>query len=298
MVSIDKSLPNGLGIGPMRTGSSWLHEYLASRGDVCLPKGVKETFYFAEKNGMGEAWYENHFHHYDPVRHLRIIEICPTLFDNYAAIGRVSRTLHEPTLMVTLRNPVDRTWSHYMHWRQHGRTTQDFDTAVRESPEIVTHGLYARHLNRWLDEFGRGAVRITLYDDLKERPVEYARQVDEVFGLPASSARGVPGRKINSAALPVNPLIAKMTSRTVTKLRNSGLHWIVNAGKRIGLADVIYGSSRKAATRPVMNPGTHDYLVEQFSDDVDRLEKLLHIDLGVWRRQWAAFRDKPVRKQA
>lgn len=38
----------------MRTGPTWLQEYLLSRGDVCLPKNIKETFYFAEKFDPGE----------------------------------------------------------------------------------------------------------------------------------------------------------------------------------------------------------------------------------------------------
>ena len=34
------TLPTALVIGPMKAGTTWIHEYLAWRGDVCLPGGT------------------------------------------------------------------------------------------------------------------------------------------------------------------------------------------------------------------------------------------------------------------
>lgn len=287
MAECDKPVPTGLVIGPMRTGSTWLYEYLSSRADVCLPKDVKETFYFAENYGKGEAWYESHFRHYDPAQHRRIVDVSPTLFDNQAAISRVRKELRNPVLMATLRQPIDRAWSHYMHLRQYGATTLDFDAAIREIPAIIEASLYAKHLARWLNEFGSDAVRIAFYNDLKQHQAEYVRQVNETFGLPDAAAEALPSAKVNSGSLPRNLLLAQVTRRTAAKLRRSGLHPIVNAGKRMGLANLVYGRSRGAGSKPRMHPDTRRYLVERFAKDVDALERLLDINLDDWREQWA-----------
>jgi hypothetical protein len=283
----DRPLPTGLVIGPMRTGSTWLYEYLSSRDDVCLPRDVKETFYFAENHDKGEAWYASHFRHYDPARHRGIIDVSPTLFDNHAAIARVRKKLRKPVLMATLRHPIDRTWSHYMHLRQYGATTLDFDSAIREIPAIIEPSLYAKHLARWLDEFGRDPVRVAFYSDLKRRPLEYVRQVNAAFGLPGAAADALPSDRINSGSLPRNLLLARATRRAAATLRRGGLHGIVNAGKRMGLSNLVYGRSRGVAARQAMRPDTHEYLVERFSADVDVLERLLGVNLGRWRKQWA-----------
>ncbi|HKV65606.1 MAG TPA: sulfotransferase [Rhodanobacteraceae bacterium] len=288
MVEFDKPFPTGLMIGPMRTGSTWLYEYLSSRADVCLPRDVKETFYFAENYGKGEAWYESHFRHYDPAQHRRIIDVSPTLFDNQAAISRVRKKLRNPVLMATLREPIDRAWSHYMHLRQYGATTLDFDAAVHEIPAIVEASLYAKHLARWLDEFGRDAVRITFYNDLKKHQAEYVRQVNEAFGLPDAAAEALPPAKVNSGSLPRNLLLAQVTRRAAAKLRRSGLHPIVNAGKRMGLANLVYGRSRGAAAQPTMHPATRARLTERFAADLGDLERLLGINLEAWHEQRAA----------
>lgn len=279
----DKTLPSGLVIGPMRTGSTWLYEYLLSRGDVCLPKGVKETFYFAENYGEGEAWYENHFRHYDPARHRRIVDVSPTLFHNPKAVARTRKHLHSPVLMAILRCPMDRTWSHYMHLRQYGETTLGFDAAVRTIPSMIEPSLYAKHLARWIRQFGRDAVRVLFYHDLKRRQSEFVRQVDRAFDLPHAAPQALPGTKVNSGSLPRSLLLARMTRRGAARLRRNGLHCIVNAGKRMGLSDLVYGRSHGTASKPEMRPETRDYLATRFSTEVDELERLLDISLDAWR---------------
>lgn len=274
----------------MRTGSTWLHEYFSSRGDVCLPHGVKETFYFAENYAKGEAWYRRHFRHYDPALHRSIIGVSPTLFQNHRAIARVRKTLRKPVLVATLRQPLERAWSHYMHLRQYGRTTLGFETAVREIPAIIEASLYARHLARWLDAFGRDAIRITFYRDLKRHQAKYVREVNEAFGLPDASADAMPSEKINSGSLPRNVLLAQATRLAAAGLRRSGLHPIVNAGKRMGLANLVYGRSRSKGSDQRMRHDTRSYLVERFAKDVDDLERLLDINLDAWREQRAAPR--------
>lgn len=286
MTNPDRPLPSGLALGPMRTGSTWLHEYLLARRDVCLPEDVKETFYFAENFDHGADWYANHFRHYDPARHRKILAVSPTLFPNARAVARVQDTLRNPVLLVTLRRPIDRAWSHYLHLRQYGATTLGFDAAVRDLPSMVEPSLYAKHLARWIDAFGSERVHVAFYDDLKRRQAEYVRQVDRAFGLPSAPARALPTEKINAGGLPRNLLLAKLARRAAAGLRRGGLHPLVNVGKRIGLSNLVYGRSQDNAPRKHMRPDTRRYLVARFATDADALESLLDINLDAWREGW------------
>lgn len=286
----DTPLPTGLSIGPMRTGSTWLYEYLLSRGDVCLPYGVKETFYFAENHGRGAAWYAEHFRHYDARRHRRILEVSPTLFQNPDAPARVRATLARPVVLATLRRPIDRAWSHYMHLRQYGATSLGFDAAVRRLPSLVDASLYARHLARWRDTFGPEAVHVVFYRDLKERRARYVRQVDATFDLPPVPVDATPPGRVNQGSLPRNVLLARAGHLAAASLRRSGLHRLVNAGKRVGLSNLVYGRSRTVASSPAMQPATRRYLIDRFAPDVAELERLLDIDLDPWREKWHAAR--------
>lgn len=295
MTNLERPLPTGLALGPMRTGSTWLYAYLLARKDVCLPEDVKETFYFAENFRRGVAWYANHFRHYDPAQHRKILAVSPTLFPNAHAVARVRETLRNPVLLVTLRRPIDRVWSHYLHLRQYGATALDFDAAVRNLPSMVEPSLYAKHLARWIDAFGSKRVHVAFYDDLKRRQAEYVRQVDRVFGLPPAPAQSLPAEKINAGGLPRNLLLAKLARGMAAKLRRGGLHPLVNAGKRIGLSNLVYGRSQAKAPRKRMHPDTRRYLVARFATDADALESLLGINLDAWREDWAKLAEESRR---
>ena len=54
-------LPDVIGIGPPRTGSTWL--YNALRDSVDMPAGVKDTHFFEHFDHKGIEWYAHHFRH-------------------------------------------------------------------------------------------------------------------------------------------------------------------------------------------------------------------------------------------
>ena len=53
--------PFALFVGPTKSGTTWIHRYLESRGDVALPAQMKETFFFDKVYDNGFDWYANLF---------------------------------------------------------------------------------------------------------------------------------------------------------------------------------------------------------------------------------------------
>ena len=54
-------LPNFLGIGVPRGGTTWLHELLSSHSEVYMPTQRKEIHYFDRFYDRGSSWYEDFF---------------------------------------------------------------------------------------------------------------------------------------------------------------------------------------------------------------------------------------------
>ena len=112
-------LPKVLFVGPPRTATSWIWEYLRSRGDVVLPEGVKETWFFSSMSQKGLDWYTSHFK--PKQSFVSVVEIDPPLFQHPEASKRVREALNSDVLIViTVRDPVKRSWSHYLHARRYG----------------------------------------------------------------------------------------------------------------------------------------------------------------------------------
>jgi len=85
----------------------------------------------------------------------------------------------ELKLIVTLRNPVDRVVSAYLHYLATGEVTPDtpFEEAMTYGG-IVDMGFYARHLRNWLEYYPLEQIKVLILEsDIQARPVETLAEV-------------------------------------------------------------------------------------------------------------------------
>ena len=106
--SSPRRLPEIIGAGPGRTGTTWLHRVL--EGSVDLPYGVKETQFFNTFYDKGIDWYAHHFRYATGDR--KIAEICPYFFHPLAP-ERIKTHIPNCRVITTLRDPVDHAFSAY-----------------------------------------------------------------------------------------------------------------------------------------------------------------------------------------
>ena len=83
-------LPDFIGIGPPRTGTTWLHQVLAN-GHVGVPRRIKELHFFDKHYSRGFEWYAGHFSQYS--EQTRIGEITPDYFRSQEARARMARDI-------------------------------------------------------------------------------------------------------------------------------------------------------------------------------------------------------------
>jgi hypothetical protein len=117
------SEPTFLGIGPMKSGTTTVYEYLQRHPDVFIEK--KEIDWFTVKQSyMMKTDYENNFDGDYAVRG----EISPNYFLNLRLIAEVYPGMK---IIVTARNPIDRLVSHLRHMRSLEPTMADVHSIER-----------------------------------------------------------------------------------------------------------------------------------------------------------------------
>lgn len=263
-------LPNCLVIGPMKAGTTWLHFFLESRCDVCLPYGVKETFFFDRYFDKGSSWYGSHFGYPNDVSCKRIVEVAPSYFHSESAPQRIRTVLGEIPLIVTLRDPVKRSWSHYLHLRRYGYTREGLRVAARHYPQIINASRYAETLSRWEDHFPPCMINAVWQEDLAQDPEQYAGQVCKILGLPFT---GIPlnCRSVaNAAAEPPSPTLSAIGRRTSYALRSLGLYGPMNVARRLGLRRVFFGHPDRGDL-PMMSDEEADWLRDMLWKDYESL---------------------------
>jgi len=133
-------LPDFIIIGGQKCGTTSLFHYLREHPRVRAPTR-KETHYFTTHFASQRlAWYRSLFptllHRLVDSR-IRTFEASPGYLYNPYAADRIKNLLPNVKLIVSLRNPVDRAYSHYHHSVRIGKETLPFEQAIFKEDERV-----------------------------------------------------------------------------------------------------------------------------------------------------------------
>lgn len=143
------NLPDFLIIGAARCGTSSLHRNLELHPKICGPENLggnkKEVHFFDRKYRLGLDWYSKQFPaekngrlFFESTPNYLYQETCPKL---------IKRHLPDAKFIVMLRNPIDRAWSHFWHWKNKlGWTEQIFNN---KDHIVIQKGIYIDQLKRW-----------------------------------------------------------------------------------------------------------------------------------------------------
>lgn len=201
-----RMLPSTLIIGSQKAGTTSLYHYIAQH-PLVHPPTRKEVRYFHRNYGRGMGWYRSHF----PLRQLGLaqtLEASTGYFDNLWAPSRVATDLPRVRIIVLIREPVARAWSHYRHSIRLGVEHESFSRALalesrRLAPLLrrlesdptfysseLAHfsyqrrGRYSEHLQRWFRFFDRERFLVVMSDDLLVSPAKTMESVWEFLDLP------------------------------------------------------------------------------------------------------------------
>lgn len=198
------SLPDFIIGGAMKSATSSLHNLLATHNRVFIPDDEIHFFsiddfiqhppYFfgAVERRMDQdyrrdfernlRWYESFF---EPANDGQLIgEDSTAYLASPKAPGRIRELLPDVKLIFMLRNPVDRTYSHYWHRVRKGKAVNDFEHEIRYGPNnLHRRSFYKPQLNRYLDTFPRAQVKVILFEEFVEETQRVVNDACSFLGL-------------------------------------------------------------------------------------------------------------------
>jgi len=156
--------PGFLIVGQAKAGTSSLFKYLEAHPQVVTPL-VKETHFWSLHHRHGSDWYRAFFPPLPPDTGLITGEASPSYLSHADAPRRIAEQLPEARLIVLLRDPVERAYSHFRMNERVGLERESLeDVFEREldlartcplEPGEIPGGYLAEsaalpHLKRWL----------------------------------------------------------------------------------------------------------------------------------------------------
>ncbi len=287
------TLPNFFILGAQKAGTTSLHRYLGQHPQVFMSPN-KEPQYFAfgdmdiPPEGLGPYWVRTFPAYqalFEDARGARAIGEASTSYLHSArAARRIARRLPEARLIAVLRDPAERAHSHFIF--NHKRQLEDVPTLAaalernQEPPAGISRqvfryldiGFYHAHLTEYFQHFDRRQVRVFLYEDFKDRPLE---MVQEFFRFLDVDDDFVPDMtvKYNVSGVPRNPATKALLSRLRPLRRYLERRLPPPLVSRLG----------KALIRPQgQETDTRRGLIEIFRDDILKLQDLIGRDLSAW----------------
>ncbi|MGV7223245.1 MAG: sulfotransferase domain-containing protein [Nitrospinales bacterium] len=223
------SLPDFLIIGAMKCGTTSLYHYLIQHPDI-YPAYFKEIHFFDNHYHEGFKWYRSRFptlfykHYTIQVRRRNFItgEASPYYMFHPHVPKRVHYAIPGVKLIMILRNPVDRAYSHYHHWVREGIETLSFEDSIKAESErlagefekmledeyyfsynygyysYLSRGIYVDQIESWTSLFDRKQILILNSEEFYADPQRILSRAFEFLKIPACSLIDFKGKNIGS----------------------------------------------------------------------------------------------------
>ena len=213
LTSNSRILPDFIIIGESNCGTTSLYNYMIQHPAI-KPALSKEINFFNWSYDKPQNWYSAHF----PTKFKKKIsknickkpfltgEATPLYLFNSQVPKRMFETIPNVKIIIVLRNPVDRAYSHYHDLGVRlGGEKRTFDDAIRSELKIleeknyvttdydgnftdrlyqyVVRGIYLDHLKIWMDMFPVKQFLILKTEELEKNPSEILNSVFKFLSL-------------------------------------------------------------------------------------------------------------------
>jgi hypothetical protein len=204
-------LPDFFVIGSGRTGTTSLYHYLDQHPSLSK-SAYDELGYFDDNYHLGLNWYRSLFPSIFTKYLIKLktnnfmtYDVTPSYVRRPWNAKRIKKLFPDTKLIVILRNPVDRTYSHYHLAEQFGET-RTFEEIVKEDMDnilnwnvdlkddnyfankveksFLARGFYAEQLSIWFKLFSKNQIMIVSSEQLASDTKNTMNSIFQFLNLP------------------------------------------------------------------------------------------------------------------
>lgn len=274
-------LPNFLIVGVPKAGTTSLYYWLNQHPDIYMSP-IKEPHYFSQIGNYDHITkWEEYVKLFKKYKNEKAIGEASTSYFHFykKSIPLIKEKLGDVKIIVVLRNPIERAWSHYLSYKKLGREKGTPEQVFNQSYTVnepwrvnnpyIQFSFYVKPLEAFLKNFKE--VKIMLYDDLKNNPESFIKEIYEFLEVDSSF---IPEFEIrNVSGIPRNKIIAYLLSLDLTNRLIPKIPFFIKKHLRNFLLK----------KEEIPNNIKKD-LKELFKKDIEELSILINKDLKEWLR--------------
>jgi len=245
---VNMAMPDFLILGTARGGTTSLYHYLLAHPQIAAAT-KKEVHFFDRHFQHGIPWYRAQFPSLiqgdmgETIGRQGVItgEASPYYLFHPHAPARAALVVPKAKLIVLLRNPVDRAYSHYYHKVERGREPLSFEDALAQEEtrtrdegqrlatdphyyslnyprySYLARGIYVDQLQRWMNSFPQEQFLILKSEDFYATPERKLKEIFLFLGLPdVACVQQQEYKQLNSSTYSQAKMEPEMRKRLLT----------------------------------------------------------------------------------
>lgn len=213
-----KTDPDFIIIGQQKCGTTSLLNYINQHDKIVEPI-TKQSHYFDRSSNRDISFYRAHFIKKFFSSSKKIGEATPDYFDHPEVLDRIKSKYPKIKLILILRSPLDRAFSHYQMSRKLGFEKLSFEEALVQEDNRISNdpkfGIekfgyfyksdYLTHLTRWELAY-KDLLFVMKLEDLEKGDLNFVERLWSFLGLnPPINFQ--PLKKLNSGQYSVKPML-------------------------------------------------------------------------------------------
>lgn len=270
---------NFLIVGAMKAGTTSLVKMLNQHKSIHIPD--KESYYFSHNNvyRQGESWYENFIQPTNFNSGIIVGEKCVSYSFVPEAVHRISKYSKSVKIIWILRDPVERTYSNYVHNVNNGIENNTFSFAIKNEKTrkienkylaYTERSNYASQVKRFLEHIDIAEMHFVDFEDIFIKNTE--RSLGDILRFLDIDVIDIPSIHANQSLKPVFPNLIKLALEHFGYA--SSIHRIV---RRISFPQNLSSHNH-------MNEDQESYLRLLFRDHNNELASMINFNSKKWNK--------------
>ena len=280
-----KTYPDFFIVGAPRSGTTSLHEYLNEIPEIFMCP--KECGYFSKFSiGRVESAQEYKNLFMDAASNQLIGESTAIYLRDPETPAKIYKANNNAKIIIMLRDPIERAYSHYLMYIRNGYETQSFSKKLKTYDKSSSQGKFHDYIimpsyyfdaaSKYIELFGRNQIKICIYEEFASNTKKIVAETLDFLGVDATLPKNI-SKKYNDFAHPLGKSQNFFMKNYVSK--NIGRR-LLPKSTRLSIKNFLSDKN----TKPKLKENDILKLHEFFVNDVTKIQDLLQRKL-----QWQHF---------
>ena len=309
--------PNFFVVGTVKAGTTSLYQYLANHPDIYMSP-LKEPHYFSTdiipskfrpqyrkmlpvdieeylasdlKGNINAAFIRNEDQYFRLFKNVRNEKAIGESSTSYLISKVAAQNIYDfnpnAKIIIILRNPTERAYSHYLMNFKSGSVSGPFklelEKDIQATPKgwgitrlYADHGFYYEQVKRYIDIFGPDKVKIIFTDSMGINTQQTVRDIYRFLNVNENFIFENYERH-NVAMIPRSTLARFILDKA--SFISFFIKFIPSRFKRS-----LYNSLFTKTQFPAFEEETKNFLISLYREDILKLQKLIKTDLSAWMK--------------